>query len=64
MADDHSFLALSVADKRAYLARFLNYDPNHPDGWPLDIIDWLIDIRVNRGQNEFYIELWRLTSRR
>lgn len=47
--------------RRAYVARCMNLRPD-PTDWPIDILDGLIDLRLNKGEQEFYRRLGQMLS--
>ena len=51
-----------IEQRRDHVARCLGCNPHHPVGWPLEIIDRLIDLRAAEGKPKFYREIGRMLT--
>lgn len=60
--DDDPIFDRSEDDQRTYMARIIGCNPGFPEGWPLLIIDDLLNLRRTRGKPAFYREIGRLLS--
>lgn len=51
-----------VAPERRRMAQMLGLHPERPDTWPLDTIDWLINIQRTRPQRDLDLEIRRVVG--
>jgi hypothetical protein len=52
-------------DDQRRMAAMLNLHPDTPDDWPMDIIDWLIEIKATAPRRaDFDLELRKVLRRR
>lgn len=61
MAREDGFTRLSHGDQRAYVAETLGLSPSHPESWPAQIIERLVETRLRDGERGFYERLRELT---
>ena len=59
--DDRLF-DLTIDEQRAHVARCMDCDPRHPGGWPITLIDRLLNVRRHQGQPDFYRALGQIMS--
>jgi hypothetical protein len=55
-----SFLDMGPEQRRMYVARLMNLNPNEPDKWPTDIIDAVIaaaERAADRAANDAVLKL-------
>lgn len=58
-----SFLDMDEDRRRLYIARMLGLSPDHPDSWPMDMIDQMIERAEKKADRSVRNDVWSLTQR-
>lgn len=58
-----SFLDATEDQRRLYVARMLGLSPSHPESWPLETINGIIERAEERADKSILEDVWVLTRR-
>jgi len=53
---------MELQDERFMMARRLNLSPHHPESWPIEILDRLIELEKSEGRQALLKELILMTT--
>lgn len=55
---------MKPSPEQARIARRLGLNPDMPHTWPMNLINRLVGIEINKGPQELYLEVRRLLDNR